>query len=253
MKIEHISVSRNQCYELCHMQYKYKYHLQVTTNQPTPFYFTFGKLIHRIIEEHTKSKGEKSIQRIKSEILSGVLEFQPGEKCPHLDNESHLRLNKNLHNYMNLAEKIGYEGETEWNFLIDIDQPNKRMLKGFIDRLIIKNNTAFILDFKTTKPSKWRKDSNTITKDFQLACYCWIVNKTFGIPAKNIKAALYYLEDAKLVPVSFGEKTLESVPTKLVNAFKEIERYDPDKVIGNVGEHCRRCDYRSMCPFYSLT
>lgn len=253
MKIEHISVSRQSLWTECQQRYKYKYHLEVITDVPTPFYFTFGKLMHKIIEEHTRSKGEKSLSRVKSEVLSGQIELEPGQKAPSLDNEYHNKLALHLRNYQRLADKIGFDGEVEWAFKYDLDPPNQRLIVGFIDRLILKNDTAFIIDYKTTKPSKWRKDHKTITKDLQLACYCHIINKTFGIPSKNIKAALYYLEDAKLVPVSFCEETLNNVPRRLTEVYKEIQAADPDRVVGKVGDHCRRCDFRKLCPFYSLT
>jgi CRISPR/Cas system-associated exonuclease Cas4 (RecB family) len=253
MKIQHISVSRLQCYDLCQAQYKYKYHLEVRTDVPTPFYFTFGKIVHKIIEEHTRSKGAKTVSRVKSEVLSGQTDLEPGLKAPPLDNESHRNLSTHLNNYSSLVSKIGYEGQVEWPFYIDVDKPNGKMIKGFIDRLVIKDDSACVIDYKTTKPSKWRKDSTTITKDLQLACYCWAVMNEFKIAPKKIKAALYYLADAKLVPVSFSEKTLLSVPERLSKAYEEIQRADPDRVMGNVGDHCRRCDYRKICPFYSLT
>lgn len=252
MKIPYISVSRLQCYQQCPAQYKFKYHLELATDIPTPFYFTFGKLVHKIIEEHTRAQGQKSISSIKSEILSGQIELEPGSKCPPLDNESHNRLSLHLNNYMRLAEKIGYEGDTEWAFYYDVDPPNGKMIKGFIDRLIHKNDSAFIIDYKTTRPSKWRKDSSTITKDLQLACYCWVISNQFNILAKNITASLYYLEDAKLVPVRFSEATLQDVPKRLAVAHQEIQSIDPERAVGHVGDHCRRCDYRKVCPWYSL-
>lgn len=253
MNIEHISISREGVWTQCQQLYKFKYHLKVIPDVPTPFYFTFGKLVHRIIEEHTKAKGKETISKIKSDILTGKLEFEPGKEAPHLDNENHRRLNLHLSNYMRLAEKIGYEGDIEWPFFIDLDPPNNRCIKGFLDRLIVKDGKAFILDWKTTKPSRWRKDSTTITKDLQLACYCWIVQREFGLEAKNIKASLYYLEDAKLVPVTYSQTTLDAVPTRLAKVYKDIEKTDPDKVYGYVADHCRRCDYRKICPSYSLT
>lgn len=252
MKIDHISISRENTWHECAQKYKFKYHLNVIPDVETPFYFTFGKIVHRVIEEHTRAKGSKSINQAKSEILSGKVELEPSKKCPPLDNSAHVSLSTHLNNYMKLAEKIGYDGEIEWPFYLDLDPPNQRKLKGFIDRLIIKDGKASIIDYKTTKPSKWRKDHTNIGKDLQLACYCWIIMKEFGIEAKNIKAALYYLADAKLVPVRFSEKTLLGVPDRLVEVYKEIETYDADRVFGRVGDHCRRCDFRKLCPFYSL-
>lgn len=253
MNIDHMSISREGVWHECQAKYKFKYHLKVYTDQETPFHFVFGKLVHRIIEEHMKSKGLKSVQAIKSEILSGQIQFEENSVAPKLDNESHIRLSRHLGNYIRMSEKIGFEGEIEWPFSLDLDPPNNRCIKGIIDRLIIKNDKAVILDWKTTKPSRWRKDITTITKDLQLACYCWVVNKHFGIEAKNISAALYYLDDGKLVPVKFCQQTLDNVPVRLTKVYKDIEQCEADKAHGRVGDWCRFCDYRKICPFYALT
>jgi CRISPR/Cas system-associated exonuclease Cas4 (RecB family) len=253
MKIDHISASRESLWEECQEKYRFRYHLKIIPDVPTPFYFTFGKIVHKIIEEHTRAKGEKTLAKVKSDVLSGAVELEPGKKCPHLDNESHVRLSKHLSNYTKLADKVGFEGDVEWPFYQDLEPPNSKMIKGFIDRLIIKDGSAFIIDYKTTKPSRWRKDHTTITKDLQLACYSWIVMKNFGIEPSKIRSALYYLDDAKLVPVRFSEKTLMSVPERLVKVYNDIVLTAPEKAIGRVGDHCRRCDYRDMCKFYRLT
>jgi ATP-dependent exoDNAse (exonuclease V) beta subunit len=253
MNINHISISREGVYHTCPQKYKYQYHLQQISTEPTPIYFTFGKLLHRIIEEYTKSEGSKDIHLIKKSILSGELELEPGKKCPELDVSYLHKLTIHLANFMKLSDKIGFGGEVEYPFYIDLDVPNKRMLKGFIDRVILKDGNAFILDYKTTKASYWRKNPSTITKDLQLQCYCWVIMNHFKIAPKNIKAALYYLEDGLLVPACFGENTLSKVPERLVKVYKEIENANPDHVVGNVGNHCKFCDWRSKCPFYSLT
>jgi len=50
MLINHLSVSRSQCFELCQTQYKYKYHLKVVPDKPEQIYFVYGKLIHKAAE-----------------------------------------------------------------------------------------------------------------------------------------------------------------------------------------------------------
>jgi hypothetical protein len=75
----------------------------------------------------------------------------------------------------------------------------------------------------------------------------------FKINPKNISAALYYTEDGLLVPARFGEKTLLAVPEHLTKVYKEIEIANPDQVIGNVGNHCKYCDYVKCCTWYALT
>lgn len=253
MNIEHISVSRNSVWDECKMRYKFQYHEKRPVADPPPIYLTFGKIIHRVIEEHTRSRGLANINEIASDIVSGKMDLESGKKAPPLTYEYKKKLKVHLANYMSLAEKIGFEGEIEYRFNFDLEPPNKKMATGFIDRLIKKDGKAFIIDYKTSKVSPWRKDHRTILNDLQLQCYCWIVMTKMKIPAKNIRSSLYYLEDRKMIGACFSEQTLLSVPKKLLEVYNEIERTNPDKVIGTVGEHCKRCDYRLACPTYKLT
>jgi ATP-dependent helicase/DNAse subunit B len=50
MNIEHISVSRYQVFVECKQKYKYRYHLAIKPDKPEPFYFTYGKIVHKIAE-----------------------------------------------------------------------------------------------------------------------------------------------------------------------------------------------------------
>lgn len=252
MNIDHISISREQCYNECPQKYKFRYHLKLVPEGPPPIYFTFGKIVHRIIEEHTRHKGAVDLNKITKDILTGRIPLEYGKPAPKLEPDYKNKLVKHLEHYARLAKKIGFDGEIEWNFKLDMDG-NGRCMTGFIDRMINKNGNYFLLDWKTTKPSPWRTNSRTITKDLQLQCYCYVVWKQFNVDPKNIQAALMFLEDNQLVPVRFSEKTLEQVPQRLLKVYKEIENFEPEKVHGNVGQHCQRCDYVKVCPFYKLT
>lgn len=252
MNINHISVSRSQVWNTCQYQYFYKYHLQAPSPAPTPIYFTFGSIVHIIIELFTKTRGKQDINSIIKDVLSGKTEISPGVKAPPLDVEYKNKLNKHINNFLKLSEKIGFDGDVEYRFRHDLDPPNGKCMYGFIDRVIRKDNNFFLIDFKTSKPGFWRKDSRTITSDLQLQCYCYIIMKEYGADPKNIQAALFFLDDYKLVPVRFSERTLLSVPERLLEVYNEIENMPPDKAYGHVGEHCKRCDWRTQCPWYSL-
>lgn len=249
MKINHISISREQCFAECPQKYKFRYHLQTISPEPTPVYFTFGKAVHTIAEHYVRGKGTIPVDKLTKDLLSGEIELEPGKKCPEFDVEQKNKLSKHIRNFMRLTERIGMEGEVEWKFTLDMDGQG-RCMTGFIDRLIHKNGKIVCLDYKTTKPSMWRKDSRTITKDLQLQCYCYVVMKEFGVKAKDVEAALIFLDDYKVVPVRFSEETLLSVPGRLLKVYKQIEEMDPDKVHGVVGRHCQFCDYKSICPYY---
>lgn len=251
MKIPHISISRESLYKTCPQHYRYHYHDELPVLEPVPIYLTLGKVAHKIIETFTLARGERNINDICKEVLAGKILID-GKPTPELNYEMRKRLNNHLISFMKLSNKIGTDGEVEWEFNVDLDPPHNRKVKGFIDRIIKNDKGLFLLDYKTSKVSPWRKDHRTITKDLQLQCYCWVTWKRFDVDPRQIKAALYYLEDGKLVPACYSEKTLSTVPERLLQVYKEIETANPDKVVGNVGEHCRRCDYRRMCPFYSL-
>jgi hypothetical protein len=76
------------------------------------------------------------------------------------------------------------------------------------------------------------------------------VQKKFDVPAENIQAALYYLEGGDLIGARFAQQSLLDVEQHLLKTYQQIEVMDPDNARGNVGEHCRRCDWKGMCPFY---
>jgi len=251
MKCKHISVSRAETYTQCPQKYKYRYELEIIP-EVTPFYFTFGKIAHKIIESYTESRGSETIGDIARSVLDGEIEIEPGKKAPKLMPKDLNRLNTHISNFAKLSEKIGTDGDVEWPFEIDLDPPNKKIWVGFIDRLIQrKNNKFFIIDYKTTRQGKFRKDRMSIRKDLQIKGYCYVVREKFKIPAENVQAALYYLEDDTLVPSgTFSEESLDSVPKSLLSMFREIEAKDPNTVVGKSGEHCNFCDYKDICPFF---
>lgn len=250
---EHISVSRKQTWESCQQAYKYRYHLKLVSDQPTQPYFTFGKIVHKIAEEYVRGGGQTDIQKITREVMSGKIELEPGSGVPHLEADYQKKLPEHVQNIKTLSDRIGYDGKLEWPFYYDMDPPNQNFIKGFIDRLIIRGDKYFILDYKTTKKGFWRKNPNTIRNDLQLRCYARVVQKEFGAKAENIRAALYYVSDSELVATKFTEESLILAEQELLNTYKQIKSTSPDDVYGNVGDQCRRCDYRKVCPYYSLT
>lgn len=254
VNISNISVSRKKCYDLCQQQYKYRYHLKIPAPGPEPFYFVYGTIVHKIAELYVNERGSRPIGDIAHDILRGKIPIEGDTLCPEIPDDYKRKFQKHLRAIQNLTEKVGVDGMTEYKFTYDLDHPNNRLVIGFIDRLIIKgegeNRKAFIIDYKTTKKGKWRVNKQTVTEDLQLRCYSRVVQREFGIKPSNIKAALYYLEGEELVAAQYSEESLIRVEEELRNAHISIENADPDKVWGNVGWHCKNCDYATICTFY---
>lgn len=253
MIIPHISVSRHGCWKLCKAQYKFRYHLKVITDVEEPFYFIYGNIIHKIAELYVAANGEKPISEVASDILKGIIPYKDNKKAPPLPAEYRKKFPEHVTNIVKITEKTGFGGYLEHKFELDLDPPNKRILTGFIDRLIKINGKFLIIDYKTTKQGWWRKTGKEIADDLQLRCYARVVQKQFGAKAEDIRAALYYLDGGELAAANFSQESLDRAEEDLLKTFIEIEKSNPDEVWGSVGEHCKRCDYRKICPHYSLT
>lgn len=253
MNINHISVSRKLVWDQCKQLYKYKYHLKVPSPEEEPFYFVYGKIIHKIAEVYVAARGAKTLDEVKAEVLSGKIlieEYGGVEiRAPELPFDYRMRMSEHLGAVKKLTAQVGYDGELEWPFEIDLDPPNDKKVVGFIDRLIRKDDNFFIIDYKTTKKGRWRKDENSIRYDLQLRTYARIIQKTFNVPAANIRTALYYLEGGNLIGAKYTDQSLLSAEEELLECYNDIIAADPEKVWGRYGDHCNRCDYRSICPF----
>lgn len=252
MKIEHISISREATFTECPQKYKYKYELGMLPKEE-PIYFYYGKIIHKIIEKYTLARGMVRIEDIINGVMNGDIKLEHNSvgKPKPLPYEYKNKLPKHLSNFLKLSDHIGTDGEIEWRFSFDLNPPFGKKLVGFIDRMIPKGDKMFLLDFKTTKKGMWRKTKETICNDLQLQSYARVIQREFGTKAENIKTALYYLEDAELISTSFTQETLDTVEKRLLQVYDTIASLHPDNVIGKTGEHCFRCEFNSICPFFN--
>jgi CRISPR/Cas system-associated exonuclease Cas4 (RecB family) len=252
MDIEHISVSRKGCWDECKQKYKYRYHLKTQVDTPTPVYFTYGKIVHRVAEIYVGEGGKRPINEVADDLLAGKVLLERDEVSPPLPKEYRKKFPKHLQNIADLTQKIGFDGELEYKFRYDLDPPNNKIITGFIDRLIIRGDKFFILDYKTTKKGGWRKNKYTIRGDLQLRAYARVIQKLFGAKAENIKAALHYVDGGDVIATAFNDKMLMEAENILLAAYNQITESDPDKVYGRTGDHCRRCDYVKICPFFNM-
>jgi RecB family exonuclease len=255
MNISSISVSRKDTFDQCQLLYKYKYHDKLPSPEPEPFWFVYGKIIHTIAEELVLSKGQKTIGNITEQVLNREIPIDTdltGKQifAPKLPQEYRQRMPEHLRSLQKLNEQIGTQGIVEHEFLYDLDPPNKIYARGFIDRIIEKGDNIFIFDYKTSKNNGYRKTVNTITKDLQLRMYARVVQRQRGVSAANIRAGLIYLENFSIIGARFSEESLLSAEKEMRDTFVEIKNMSPDEAKPNVGDHCRRCDYRSICPAF---
>ena len=254
MDIQHISVSRKKCFDQCPQQYKFKYHLKVPSPGPEPFYFVYGKIIHKIAETYVEFRGAKSLGEVTQDVLRGKIPIEGDKLAPAIPTDYKRRMPGHLQSIQKITDIMGFEGQLERQFRYDLDPPHGKFITGFIDRLIIKEGpegkSAYILDYKTTKKGPFRETKESIISEIQLRAYARVVNREEGIPAENIKCALYYLEGGDMVGAKYTQESLERAERELLNVYNNIANANPDNVRGITGQHCTRCDYKDMCPFF---
>jgi len=80
MDIERISVTRKSIWDTCRQQYKYRYFLKLESPVPEPYYFEYGKIVHKIAEEYIANQGDVSLSEIRDAVINGEIEIENGKK-----------------------------------------------------------------------------------------------------------------------------------------------------------------------------
>jgi ATP-dependent exoDNAse (exonuclease V) beta subunit len=191
METSGISVTRSGVWDTCKLQWKYRYFLKLESPEPEPFYFIFGKLMHKIAEEYVIQKGSVPLLEIKKAVLNGDILLEHDQKAPKIPQAYQKRMPAMIRSIQTISDKIGFDGEVEKSFQVDLDLPRNIIYRGVIDRLIINDNKCVFVDYKTTKKGRWRKNNFTVRKDLQLRSYAWAINKIYNIPPENIYGSLY--------------------------------------------------------------
>lgn len=252
MNIEHISVSRKSTWDQCAKMYRFKYHYKTQSPFPEPIYFAYGKMVHKIAEEYVIRNDPDQWHNILVETINGQIELEPGKVAPKLNEEYKKKFVKHTRTLREFINKIGLDvpSKIEYKFKYDLNPPHNWLTTGFIDRIIMKNDKFFIVDYKTTKKGPWRKNQQTVMKDLQLRMYAKVVQREFGAKAEDIRACLFYLEGGDLVGAQFNQESIDAAEAEMREAYRQISEADPDKVRATTGEHCNRCDFRTMCDSY---
>ena len=249
MNITAISVSRKSVWDQCTQLYRYKYHLKIPPPGEEPFYFTYGKLVHKISEEFVSRKGKTALGKVALLVLEGKIPIDEKNGkpvfAPSLPAAYKKRLPGHIDAIAKITKQLGTSGIVEYEFLYDLDPPNKKFVRGFIDRIIKKKDNYFILDYKTSK--KKEKSENNL----QMALYSEAILRDAvpGINGNPGNASLHFLRygDDPLSSHNFSEDDLEISREKIREVANGIRTgsFETKKSDYN----CQYCDYKDfICP-----
>ncbi len=234
-----LSASSIETYVQCPLKYRFQ---QIDKIPPKPNNPTliFGSVIHKVLENFHKTKGELSEEKIIN-ILNKEWESVEFEYSIRKGKFKEQAVDI-LKRYVQICSKDKPNVlATEHEFFFDM---NNVRIKGKIDRIDNGTSGKKVVDYKTSKKSSAAKNS------MQLAIYCIYLEQHDKESLKGIpeSATLYFLRDEEQPKHSHSFTKTELIMTR--NKIKEVAQnirasnFEPIK-----GAHCEWCDYKNLaCP-----
>ncbi len=242
LKINYITYSNLQMFDICPLHYKAK----VILNLPTPASSvqSFGISLHKTMYEFYKRVMEKQEQSIE-DLLNLLLENWGNEGY---DSKKHEE--ERFAQAKKILKDFYYKEEGKFAIPIAIEQPFNFVLKngvkvfGKIDRIDNKGKGIEIIDYKTGLDNPKADKAHKL----QLAMYALAATKVKDLvldkEPENITLTLYFLEENKKKSLEFEKKDINSFEDELIEKIKEIEKSD-FKCSRNI--LCQNCEFKMLC------
>ncbi|HWA52251.1 MAG TPA: ATP-dependent DNA helicase [Patescibacteria group bacterium] len=236
LKINYLSYSQIETFEICPLHFKLKYILKIPT-QPIAA-ASFGTSIHNTLRDFYESKknAEKDLLKLfkKNWIHEGFLDkkqnqefFDKGKK--YLKDFYKLQFDKNkLPTFL------------EQDFVIPISKDLK--VGGRIDRVDkLPDGTIEIWDYKTGMNVPTQKE---IDRNLQLTIYALAAQDLFKKKPEKVKLSLYYFENQKKITTVRTKSDLIKAKEEILRIKKEIEKSE-FKCSGSM--LCEFCEFKMFC------
>jgi len=249
------SHSRLQTYENCPLQFKYRYVEKIETETEQTIEAFLGSRVHDTLEKlyrDVKMAKETPVEELLSYFtqiwqknwLDSILvvrkEYTPedyrklGQKC----------LTDYYHRYYPFDQ--GKTLGLEQIILISLDDAAKYRIRGFIDRLTLRDDGQYeIHDYKT---SAHLPDQSTLDSDRQLALY-QIGVETRWKDVKEVDLVWHYLAFDKEMRSRRTPAELKELKAQTIELINHIEKAKSREEFPPRESHlCEWCQFFSVCP-----
>lgn len=272
------SYSKIDLYKNCPFSYDLKYNQKKHTSD-TSIALELGSLCHLVLELKGRSlvQGEQTdynkLNKIikegyletnekTQEVLLGTNELKKKyfdvwwEECSasHMTYDEKMQVfDKVLHEEMENTEWTPYLFEYPFEFVWD----NKVVIKGFIDRIDIKDGEYRTVDYKTSKKVY---DQKKLATSLQFGIYALAILNDFDkLPIESMYRFILIDEEQKALTLGW-EKRLIKALDKVFNAIESNEKENIWKPSPSPLCHwCNYCvtnpnakDFKNDCEYYSL-
>lgn len=271
------SYSKLEVFKNCPLQYRYKY-IEKKYSQDTSIALELGSLCHYVLEQKGKmiASGQAvDYNRLNDILLNGVKETDEKTKEELLgvnklkrkyfevwyeaDNASgatydeKIKLfNQVLHEEMEDTDWIPTYFERPFEFVWD----NKVILKGFIDRIDVKDGQYRTVDYKTSKKIY---EQNKLSTSLQFGIYALAILNDFGVLPVESEYRFILIDDRQYALTKGWEKRLIK---SLDKVFGDIEASEKKEVfVPKPTPLCHWCNfcqtnseatiYRNECEYFS--
>jgi putative RecB family exonuclease len=246
------SHSKISCFENCPFKYKLKYIDKVRPEIEQTVEAFMGSLVHKVMEKlyrdlrfHKLNTLEKLLafyneqwdKNWNSSILLVRREYGP-ENYRKMG-ESYIRNYYERHHPFDRSKTVGLEQRV----LLDLNNDNRYMLQGYMDRLACSDEGAYeIHDYKTNSSLPLKQ---YLAEDRQLALYAMAVMRSYP-NAERIKLVWHFLSFNQDITLEKTEQELDKLRHETIEAIKRIESAREFKT--RTSKLCDWCEFRTMCP-----
>lgn len=271
------SYSKIEVFKNCPLQYRYKY-IDKKYSQDTSIALELGSLCHYVLESKGRmiaAKQNVDYDKLNSILFNGVSETNEKTKEELLgvsqlkrkyfevwheaDNASGASYDEKiklfvqvLHEEMEDTEWKPTYFERPFEFVWD----NKVILKGFIDRIDVKDGQYRTIDYKTSKKVY---EQNKLATSLQFGIYALAILNEFGVLPVESKYRFILIDDEQYALTKGWEKRLIKTLDK---AFGDIEASEKKEIfIPKPSPLCHWCNfcqtnpeatiYRNDCEYFS--
>ena len=241
-KNKKLSATRLKAFLTCRRNFYYKYIAKLEGHiipKDIPQEFEIGSAVHKALDElYTKQNHYLDAKVLKSE-LDKELDKAAGksELDKYLIALQKKRLEEFAHNEVKWFENNWRVDSCEGTFETEFAGIS---LYGQIDRVDVKDDEIYVLDYKTGSYPIYNKNSFVDATDFQLEFYYLLTRHL----SQNISCGYYDLKENKIVPEAFLEEKLEILKSNIKDLL-ELEEINFMKC--EDAKSCLYCDYKIMC------
>lgn len=271
------SYSKLEVFKNCPLQYEYKY-IEKKYSQDTSIALELGSLCHYVLEQKGRmiaTKQNVDYDKLNSILFDGVSETDEKTKEELLgvsqlkrkyfevwheaDNASGASYDEKI----KLFDQVLHEEmeDTKWEPTY-FERPfefvwhNKVILKGFIDRIDVKDGQYRTVDYKTSKKVY---EQSKLATSLQFGIYALAILDEFGVLPVESKYRFILIDDEQYALTKGWEKRLIKALDKV---FGDIEASENKKVfVPKPSPLCHWCNfcqtnpeatiYRNECEYFS--